>query len=113
VELKYPKIQKDSDGEIDSDDTSDVSGYNYLLKMPISQLTYDRKIILEKEVAELAKKLDELKKTSIEQIWKKELEELQEAWINHKDTIERDYDNDKNGIVTESKPKKRAVKKTK
>jgi hypothetical protein len=68
---------------------------------------------LEKEVAELAKKLDELKKTSIEQIWKKELEELQEAWINHKDTIERDYNNDKNGIVTESKPKKRAVRKTK
>lgn len=113
VELKYPKIQKDSDGEIDTDDTSDVSGYNYLLKMPISQLTYDRKIILEKEVAELAKKLDELKKTSIEQIWKKELQELQEAWINHKDTIEKDYDNDKNGIVTESKPKKRAVRKTK
>jgi DNA topoisomerase-2 len=109
VELKYPKIQKDSDGDIDSDE----GGYNYLLKMPISQLTYDRKIILEKEVAELAKKLDELKKTSIEQIWKKELEELQEAWINHKDTIERDYNNDKNGIVTESKPKKRAVRKTK
>ena len=109
VELKYPKIQKDSDGEIDSDE----GGYNYLLKMPISQLTYDRKIILEKEVAELAKKLDELKKTSIEQIWKKELEELQEAWINHKDIIERDYDNDKNGIVTESKPKKRVVRKTK
>jgi DNA topoisomerase-2 len=109
VELKYPKIQKDSDGEFDSDE----GGYNYLLKMPISQLTYDRKIILEKEVAELAKKLDELKKTSIEQIWKKELQELQEAWINHKDTIERDYDNDKNGIVTESKPKKRVVRKTK
>ncbi len=109
VELKYPKIQKDSDGEIDSDE----GGYNYLLKMPISQLTYDRKIILEKEVAELAKKLDELKKTSIEQIWKKELQELQEAWINHKDTIERDYDNDKNGIVTESKPKKRIARKTK
>lgn len=109
VELKYPKIQKDSDGDIDSDE----GGYNYLLKMPISQLTYDRKIILEKEVTELAKKLDELKKTSIEQIWKKELEELQEAWINHKDTIEMDYNNDKNGIVTESKPKKRAVRKTK
>ena len=111
-ELKYPKIQKDSNDDED-EDTSSSGGYNYLLKMPISQLTYDRKIILEKEVAELSKKLNELKNTSVDQIWKKELEELLEAWTNHKDSIETDYDNDKKGIVTENKPKKRIVRKLK
>jgi DNA topoisomerase-2 len=105
VELKYPKI-----AETESDDTS---GYNYLLKMPISQLTYDRKIILEKEVADLANKINELKNTSIEQIWKKELNELMDAWMMHKSTVEQDYLDDKNGIVSTKKPQKRAARKTK
>jgi DNA topoisomerase-2 len=114
TELKYPKIQRDSDGKEDDEDSdaaagaAGIAGYNYLLKMPISQLTYDRKIILEKEVAELAKKLDDLKSTSIEQIWKTELEQLLEAWHNHKNEIETDYINDKNGIVTQAKPKRKA-----
>jgi hypothetical protein len=60
VELKYPRINTESNiivaGNIDDDkdpnddgDTEknkDVKDFNYLLKMPISQLTYDRKIIL-------------------------------------------------------------------
>jgi len=111
VELKYPKINDDK--EDDGDSASSPNGYNYLLKMPISQLTYDRKIILEKEVEEVAKKLNDLKNTSIEKIWKNELLELLEAWLNHKDKIEQDYANDKNGIVTENKPKKRVVRKAK
>lgn len=113
ADLGYPKIQKDSDNTED-----DGSGYNYLLKMPISQLTYDRKIILEKEVADIANKLNDLRGTSVEQIWKQELEELQEAWDIHRDTIEKDYDNDSKGIVSASaKPKRQrtasSAKKTK
>jgi DNA topoisomerase-2 len=104
TELAYPKIQTQK--EEDDDDSN--NGYNYLLKMPISQLTYDRKIILEKEVTELAKKLEDLRNTPIEQIWKTELEQLLEAWHNHKDSIETDYVNDKNGIVTQNKPKRKA-----
>jgi DNA topoisomerase-2 len=105
TELGYPKIQTQKDEE---DEDSGHNGYNYLLKMPISQLTYDRKIILEKEVTELAKKLEDLRNTPIEQIWKTELEQLLEAWHNHKDSIETDYTNDKNGIVAQNKPKRRA-----
>ena len=97
VELKYKKISKDEDGE------EDVGGYNYLLKMPISQLTYDRKIILEKEVDDLNKKLNEIRNTSIEQIWKRELNELMVAWKKHREDIEMDYTNDKNGIVVTKK----------
>jgi len=100
VELKYSKISKDSD------DTTDDNGYNYLLRMPISQLTYDRKIILEKEVEELGKKLNDLKNTSVEQIWKRELMELMESWTKHKQYVLMDYMNDKNGIVAEKQKKK-------
>lgn len=97
IELKYKKISKDEDGE------EDAGGYNYLLKMPISQLTYDRKIILEKEVDDLNKKLNEIRNTSIEQIWKRELNELMVAWKKHREDIEMDYENDKNGIVVTKK----------
>lgn len=100
IELKYSKISKDSD------DTTDDNGYNYLLRMPISQLTYDRKIILEKEVEELGKKLNDLKNTSVEQIWKRELVELMESWYKHKESVLTDYVNDKNGIVAVKQKKK-------
>jgi len=109
VELEYPKIFKD---DVEDDNTSTDNGYNYLLRMPISQLTYDRKIILEKEVAELQNKLETLKNTPIDVIWKTELEQLMEVWLKHRKEIETDYENDKNGIVA-SKSKKKIVKKTK
>ena len=112
VELKYPKINDLHNDATDGDDSDDTesgnTGYNYLLKMPISQLTYDRKIILEKEVEDLAQKINNLKNTSIEKIWKEELLELLEAWNNHKERIEEDYQNDKNGIVSDNKPKRKA-----
>lgn len=102
VELKYSKISVKSD---DAEDTDDNNGFNYLLKMPISQLTYDRKIILEKEVEEIGKKLEDLRNTPIETIWKTELGELLIAWEKHKEMIETDYANDKDGVVMPKKGK--------
>jgi len=101
VELNYPKIYKDSDDEIDNNNTL-IKGYNYLIKMPISQLTMDRKIILEKEVEELKNKLDKLKKTPIQNIWIDELNELNDKWIEHKNNIETNLLNDKNNIIIKS-----------
>ena len=108
VELKYSKISAKSDDAEESD-----NGYNYLLRMPISQLTYERKIILEKEVNELSKKLNDLRNTPIEKIWRGELEDLMEAWERFRTEIELDYENDKKGIVSEKPKKKKTVKKTK
>lgn len=105
TELKYPKLN--------DDESDDNKGYNYLLKMPISQLTYDRKIILEKEVEDLSQKINNLRNTSIEKLWKNELTELMEAWNNHRDMVEEDYKNDKLGIVSVVKPKRRVVRKAK
>ena len=56
-----------------------VKDYAYLLSMPISSLTRERKLKLEIESAALRQQLDELKKTATFEIWRKELEELRVA----------------------------------
>jgi DNA topoisomerase-2 len=100
-ELNYPKIYKDSDNSIDDNEL--IKGYNYLIKMPISQLTLDRKIILEKEVEDLKNKLDKLKQTNIEKNWLNELVILQNKWNEHKKIIEDDYLADANNTAISKK----------
>ena len=110
VELKYPPIDiEDDGGDTDGDDASSkkVQQYNYLLKLPISQLTYDRKVILEKELAVLEDKLKTLKDTNIEDLWLNELGELEKAWIQNKEDIMTDYENDLKGIVESKVAKKK------
>ena len=89
--------------------------YDYLIKMPISKLTLEKKENLEKEVAKLKNKIDELKEMSIIKIWQNELEELLAEWNNHKAFIEEDYLNDLNGEVAQTKKPtaKRGVQKKK
>jgi DNA topoisomerase-2 len=125
VELKYPRINteinivvagnidddgKDPNIDIDTEKNKDVKDFNYLLKMPISQLTYDRKIILEKEVNELNNNLNNLRNSKIEEIWMTDLLALENAWNEHRDFILKDYDNDRKGII-EPKPQKKGKKK--
>jgi hypothetical protein len=125
IELKYPRINTDTniivDGNIDNyikdpndysdnEKNKDVKDFNYLLKMPISQLTYDRKIILEKEVDELNNKLTNLRNSRIEDIWMSELIELETAWNEHRDMILKEYDNDRKGIIEPKAQKKKAKK---
>jgi DNA topoisomerase-2 len=131
IELKYPRINTDTAtnivvaGNIDNDasdagdtrdaadagsDASDIKDFNYLLKMPISQLTYDRKIILEKEVDELNNNLKNLRNSRIEDLWMSDLVELENAWEEHRDNVLKEYDNDRKGII---EPKKAAKKKAK
>ena len=77
--------------------------YDYLLRMPISQLTTEKKENLEKEVAKLKLEIDELKETSIIDIWEKELKLLLDEWIKHKNDILEDYENDLKGEVKKTK----------
>jgi DNA topoisomerase-2 len=110
VELKYPPIDIEDDGgdtEEDEASSKKVQQYNYLLKLPISQLTYDRKVILEKELAALEDKLKTLKDTNIEDLWLNELGELEKAWILNKEDIITDYENDLKGIVESKVAKKK------
>jgi len=110
IELKYPPVDT-NDGDID-DENVDVKNtqYNYLLKMPISQLTYDRKIILEKEFEVIDNKIKTLKDTNIETLWLEDLNELEKGWILHRDNTLKDYDNDLKGIVEPKNLKKKNKK---
>jgi DNA topoisomerase-2 len=129
IELKYPRINTDTaanivvagnidndasdasiDGSDSSDNNKDIKDFNYLLKMPISQLTYDRKIILEKEVDALNTNLKNLRNSRIEDLWMSDLVELENAWEEHRDIVLKEYDNDRKGII---EPKKAAKKKAK
>jgi protoporphyrinogen oxidase len=61
----------------------------------------------------MSKKLNDLRNTSIEKIWRGELEDLMEAWERFRTETELDYENDKKGIVSEKQKKKKTIKKTK
>ena len=122
IELKYPRINTDANAANDNSDDAtkeegddsggnvDIKDFNYLLKMPISQLTYDRKIILEKEVEVLNTNLKNLRDSRIEDLWMSDLSELESAWDEHRDIVLKEYDNDRKGII---EPKKAAKKKAK
>ena len=123
IELKYPPINTGSEdvgeelGEKEEKAVDDVvdsninyKHYNYLLKLPISQLTYDRKVILEKEYNELDEKLRNLKNTNIEDLWLNDLSELEKEWDEHKNNILKEYENDRLGIVDSKVVKKKAKK---
>jgi DNA topoisomerase-2 len=81
------------------------NSYNYLLQLPISQLTADKKESLEKEVATLENEIKVLEATSIIQIWEDELNILIKEWINYKKEILEDYDNDLKGELKTIKKK--------
>jgi DNA topoisomerase-2 len=73
------------------------NSYNYLLQLPISQLTADKKESLEKEVATLENEIKKLEETSIVQIWEDELNVLLKEWKSYKIEILEDYENDLKG----------------
>ena len=118
IELKYPRINTDTGDASDTTDevdtssgkNKDINDFHYLLKMPISQLTFDRKIILEKEVDELSKNLVNLRNNRIEDLWMNDLTELETAWNEHRSAILKEYDNDRKGIVEPKAGKKKAKK---
>jgi DNA topoisomerase-2 len=85
--------------------------YDYLLKMPISQLTLEKKENLENEVLKLKNKIDQLNDMSITKIWEIELQELLAEWNNHKINIEEDYLNDLKGDVVKTTAKRGVQKK--
>jgi DNA topoisomerase-2 len=55
------------------------TGFEYLLIMHIQSLTRERKLELERILAEKTKELDKLKKTTIQQLWMTDLDRLEKA----------------------------------
>jgi DNA topoisomerase-2 len=78
----YPMI-----GVTLEDGTQESASYNYLTRMPIYQLTYEKKLALEKEAEHLHLAIVALKAKSVQQIWKEELQELSKEWQQHEKEI--------------------------
>jgi DNA topoisomerase-2 len=65
-------------------DTPDsLDAYEYLLRMRIDRIKKSAVIEVEKDLEATKKSLEELMKTTVTQIWLKELEEFLEAWRIH------------------------------
>jgi DNA topoisomerase-2 len=98
---EYPQeaVKGKSDTAVDTDtdinDNAEGGGWNYLTRMPIYQLTSEKKIALEKQATELDMRIQELKAKTIHQIWMSELVELRTAWAEYKSEVESEYEADK------------------
>jgi DNA gyrase/topoisomerase IV subunit A len=102
--LKYPKLwvsEKALAGAAGDDagaaeagepgDASEATGpadYDYLIRMPMKQLTQEKKQALEKEAKDLEEAIRVLRETPIHHIWKRELAELSAEW----DSFHRSYE---------------------
>jgi len=85
---KVEKEEEDREEMKEDEEKKDIVDYNYLIKMPIHQLTYEKKVALEKEAQKLEMEIKELKEKTIHAIWKAELDALEVAWKEHKKAIE-------------------------
>ncbi len=81
--------------------------YTYLLRMPISQLTTEKKEELELDVSNLKTEIENLKQTSIMTIWENELLTLLDEWNKHKNEILEDYENDSKGEIKKQVKRKK------
>lgn len=108
--LKYPQLQETSDG---ADEVAPAgNSYNYLTRMPISQLTFEKKQALEREAENLCREIAALRARTIQSIWRSELDELTRTWDQHKAAIDADYQADRSGVkVTTQKKRQVAAKK--
>jgi hypothetical protein len=73
AEARYPPFNEDSGGD----------GYAYLTRMPIYHLTYEKKRALEEKAQGLEAGLAEMRSTSIQETWSREICEFDEAWEEH------------------------------
>lgn len=100
-----------SSGEDASPKEREKEGYNYLTRMPINQLTLERKQALEKEAHDLTMKIEKLKSTAIHHIWRQELLEFSTAWEAHRSAMEASYEADRqNRLPAPSKKTARGKK---
>ena len=107
------KVDVDEEKEENREEMKDegkieVLNYNYLTRMPIQQLTYEKKLALEKEAEKLNMMINDLKKKQIHSIWEEELNEVEKAWNIHLKDIKELYETDLEEIS-----KKKVLKKKK
>lgn len=88
----YPMLSdKVIEADEDQEPTIEVLDYDYLIKMPIQQLTFEKKQALEKEANRLDMAIRDLKNKAIHNIWLEELNKVEEEWNLFQKRIEDMY----------------------
>lgn len=87
--LQYPMM-----GSTLDDGTQESASYNYLTRMPIYQLTFEKKQALEKEAEQLNQAICALRAKSVQHIWKDELQELLKEWKSHEEDVVHEMEQD-------------------
>ena len=126
LDAKYPKmhdkkilIDEESYFEAAAVNTNSESfddsdgGYKYLRSMHMDQVTEEKKAKLEKEAADLFVAIEHLKNKSIQDIWKEELEVLNEAWRQYRMDVDREYEDDRLNKKTATNKSRKQVSKKK
>ena len=94
----YPKlverVQAEDEDETPEQVAKQVANYDYLVNMPIRQLTFEKKQELEKEANRLDMMIKELKAKTIQTIWKEELEDLSSSWETYRKEMEYQYEHE-------------------
>ena len=88
-----------------SDDCDKDGNYDYLLDIPISALTEEKLERLNKEAEKAQEKFDRFDKSTIENLWKDDLQKFLKAYRNDK----KKFDD----LINEERPNLRPVKKIK
>jgi DNA gyrase/topoisomerase IV subunit B len=123
AEMKYPTLVENDSTQQDTreptaaqDDgdqptkTAEVASYGYLTRMPIHQLTFEKKRALEKEADAIRVTIEELRAKPLQKIWYDELQEFKAAWLEHKAAIDEEYESDRQNRPAAS-PKRKTSKK--
>jgi DNA topoisomerase-2 len=109
ADMKYPTLVENEGGKEDreqatpttqDDDTpttktAEAPSYGYLTRMPIHQLTFEKKRALEKEAEGIRMTIEELRAKPLQKIWYDELQEFKAAWLEHKEAIDEEYEADR------------------
>lgn len=86
---------------------STTPNYQYLTRMPIHHLTFEKKQVMERESDKIAAALKALRAKSIQEIWREELAELSNLWEQHKARILEEYASDRDGAIAATPSKRR------
>lgn len=108
-QLKDREYPTDPYASQQEEETTTNNPYQYLVKMPIYQLTQEKKEQLEKEAADLNTRMENLRGTRIQHIWRDEIAHLEKLWNAHRDAILEEYKEDLETAKDASKggPRKR------
>ena len=112
LEQWFKQQEEDYTPDDNSDEVPITADYNYLVSMPIYNLTSDKITELEKQLGERQSELDRLKGLTLEQIWSVELDEFKNVYNRTMDAWTKENEKEYTAqLTTKGKAKTRKPRK--